>query len=89
MLEQLYEWAKRVLLLAQETRQNRTDIKELREEVAELSAVVQRLVYEIHRIKENEAHEREKLVLKLENEMLRFERRLSSGQASGEATDKE
>lgn len=44
MLKQLYEWAKWLLLLAQETRQNRTDVKELREEVAELSAVVQRLM---------------------------------------------
>jgi regulator of replication initiation timing len=89
MLKQLYEWAKWLLLLAQETRQNRTDIKELREEVAELSAAVQRLAYEIHRIKENEAHEHEKLALKLENEMLRFERRLPTGQKSGETTDAE
>lgn len=87
MWKQLYEWAKWLFLLAQETRQNRTDIKELREEVEELSAAVQRLAYEIHRIKENEAHEREKLTLKLENEMLRFERRLSSGQKSEESKE--
>ena len=42
----------------------------------------------IHRIKENEAHEREKLALKLENEMLRFERRLPSGQKNEETKDK-
>ncbi len=60
----------------------------MREEVAELSAAVQRLAYEMHRIKENEAHEREKLALKLENEMLRFERRLPSGQKNEESKDK-
>jgi hypothetical protein len=41
------------------------------------------LAYEVHRIgeqvkraAENEAHEREKLTLRLENELLKFERRL-------------
>jgi hypothetical protein len=35
--------------------------------------------YKLHRSKENKAHEREKIALRWENEMLRFERGLSSG----------
>jgi hypothetical protein len=34
------------------------------------------LVFEVRRTQENHAHEREKLALRLENEMLKLERRL-------------
>jgi hypothetical protein len=71
--------AKWLVLLTQETRQNRSDIKQLQQQLEELTTVVQELVYEVRRNKENDVHEREKLVLRLENELLRFERRLTSG----------
>jgi len=79
MWKQLYEWAKWLVLLAQETRQNRADIKELQQQLEELTTAVQALAYEVRRSKENESHEREKLVLRLENELLRFEQRLIAG----------
>ena len=79
MFKQLYDLVKQLLLLARETQQNKTEIKELRQELKDLTAIVQRLAYEIHRTSENETHEREKLVLRLENELLKFERRLPSG----------
>jgi hypothetical protein len=44
----------------------------------DLTAVVQRLAYKIHRISERETHERDKMQLRLENQLLRFERRLPS-----------
>jgi hypothetical protein len=50
---------------------------------------VRELAYEVRRSRENESHEREKLMLKLENEFLRFERRLTSGKPSEESKDKE
>ena len=78
MLKQLYDLLKRLLLVAHESHQNKTEIKELRQELKDLTAVVQRLAYEIHRVTENEAHEREKMALRLENELLKFERRLPS-----------
>jgi hypothetical protein len=78
MLKQLYDLVKKLLLVAHEAQQNKTEIKELRRELKDLTAVVQRLVYEIHRVSENEAHEREKMALRLENELLKFERRLPS-----------
>jgi hypothetical protein len=41
-----------------------------------MSEVLQRLVYEIHRVGERDDHEREKIKLWLENQLLKFERRL-------------
>ena len=61
---------------AQETQKNKGDIKELQKEVKELSAAVQRLIYEVHRTGENEQHEREKMALRFEIELLRSGRQL-------------
>lgn len=51
-----------------------------------MASVLERLAYEIHRVNEkvdyanrNEAQEREKLELRLENKLLKFERQLPSG----------
>jgi predicted nucleic acid-binding Zn-ribbon protein len=86
MWKEIYEWATQLLVLSKDTERNRTDIKEVREEVERLTLVVLGLVFEIKRLSEkidraheNETHEREKLALKLENDMLKFERRLPSG----------
>ncbi|MEK6301818.1 MAG: hypothetical protein AABO41_13995 [Acidobacteriota bacterium] len=55
------------------------------QQLRELARAMERLAYEVHRVNErvdsvstNEAQEREKLALQLENELLRFERRLPS-----------
>ena len=68
--------ATRFWKVAEETQRNSTAIRELRQEVDEIGRVLDRVLYELQRQKENEAHEREKLTLRLENELLRFERRL-------------
>ncbi len=85
MWKEIYEWVTQLLVFAKETERNRADIKELNKEVERLTLVVHGLAFEIKRLSEkidhaheNETHEREKLALKLENEMLRFERRLPS-----------
>ena len=79
MLRQLYDYAKSLLLIKEQTEKNAADIREVRQELKELTAAVQRLAYEIHRVHENEGHEREKMALRLENALLRFERRLPPG----------
>ena len=78
MLKKLYELAKQLFVLIQESQRNKNEIKELRQELKELTAAVQRVAYEVHRLGENDEHEREKLALRLENELLKFERRLPS-----------
>jgi hypothetical protein len=61
----------------------------MQHELEQLTATVRDLAYEVRRNKENEEHEREKLILKLDNAFLRFERRLTSGKPSEEPKDEE
>lgn len=77
MWKQVAESLKQLLLLTTEqTQRNRREIKEMRQEMQDLTRVVERLAYEVQRVRDHEVHEREKMALRLENEMLRFERRL-------------
>lgn len=76
MWQQLYDSLKKLLLLKEQTDKNVADIKELQQEVKALTAVVQQLIYEIRSSRNDEAHERANMALRLENEMLKFERRM-------------
>jgi len=71
MWKQLYDWFKWLLSLALEERKNSVAITELDRKIQTLAEAMQRMAYEIQRNKENEAHEREKLRLTIENEVLR------------------
>src|SRR5438093_11237960 len=84
MLLQLYEYARQLFNLKQQTEKNAADIKDLQQEMKALAAAIQRLAYEVQRNRENDQHEREKLLLRLENALLRFERRLPPGTAEDE-----
>jgi hypothetical protein len=86
MWKKIYEIIKDIFLLQRETQQNKEDIKELRNEVKQvrdemqkLILIVQKLSFDIQDIRNREESEREKLALRLENEMLKFERRLPQG----------
>jgi hypothetical protein len=48
-----------------------------------MGRVVDWLVSEVRHARETESHEREKLALRLENALLRFERRLPGGKQGG------
>ncbi len=76
MWKNLYDLTKKLFSLTKDTEQNKADIKELQQRLRDLSATVERMAYEIRFVRETERHEREKIVLQLENEMLKFERRL-------------
>ncbi len=93
MWKDLIEFTKSVFFLQRDTQQNKEDIKkteqnieknqqdikEIRKEFSQLVLVVEKLMFEIQRVSDRENAEREKLALQLENEMLKFERRLPSG----------
>ncbi len=79
MLKQLYELGKQLLSLTRDTQDNKAQIKELQQQMELLTGVVQRMEFERRRGQENDAHEREKLALRVENAMLQFERRLLAG----------
>lgn len=71
--------SKQLFTVVQETQKNKADIKEVREQLSDLTKAVERLAYEIHRVSEREQYERQLLKLQQENEMLRFQQRLLSG----------
>lgn len=75
-LKDLAAFVRQVLVLSKELEQNRADTKELQKDVLNLTLTVQRLADEIRLSAERESSGREKLALRLENELLKFERRL-------------
>jgi len=89
MWKKLYEIANLLFNFGKDLQQNRTDLKLLEAEVSELSTTtqtelhklrqaIQRLAYELQRERENGAHEREKLELRLEIQNLRHTQQLPS-----------
>jgi hypothetical protein len=69
MLKKLLDYFTRLLTLAEATRENKTEIAEMRAELRDLALTVQLLAHD-------QRHDMEKLALRLENELLKFERRL-------------
>ena len=55
MWKQIYESLKQLVLLSEQTRENRREIKALRQELRDLTAVVERLAHEMGRASENQA----------------------------------
>lgn len=92
MWKDIIQFGKDLLLLTRETQQNKADIKkgedktlalereidDLREDFNRLVHLVHQLTYDIEKVGNREKSEREKMALQLENEMLKFERRLPS-----------
>ncbi len=68
-----------MLLLPKTLTVIRKKSKEIRADIRDVYSKLERLAYEIQKIREEDRHEREKLALHLENELLKFERRLPSG----------
>ena len=83
MWKQLFDFIREALVLQRKTQQNKTDIKDARDEVRtlrhqveNLTLLTQQLMFDIQRIDEREQSERREIALKLENELLKLERRL-------------
>ena len=89
MWKQIFDMAKRLLLLTEDTKRNRDEIKEMREQIRDLAAAIERLAYEVRRVGDKDDNEREKLALRLENELLKFERRLPTAGRAGEREEEE
>lgn len=89
MWQKILDWAKYFLKHKEQTEKNTADIKEQERTIKDLTAALQRLAYELDRQRDNEAHEREKLSLRLENILLRSERGLPPGISKSEANTEE
>jgi uncharacterized protein YoxC len=82
MLKKLLELFRGQVFLAKDVQDNKESIARLPQEFDELSDLVMRLQYEVRSLREEERHEREKLVLSIENALLKFERRLPPAKGS-------
>lgn len=78
-LRQILDAVRYVFTLTQSLEESKRETAELRQEVEQLTELVRHLTYDLRYSLNDEKHEREKLALKIENEMLRFERRLPPG----------
>ena len=87
MLKPAFDFGKQILSLVKDVQQCKSDIKDIsqelketRQELRDLSDSVRSLAFQVQRIEDNERHEREKLVLRLENALLRHQQEI--GRAS-------
>ena len=89
MWKTLLIFIQNVLTLSKELEQTRADIKQINETLLKVTLTLQRLEDEIRIVSQRETSEREKLTLQLENEFLKFERRLpASAKKSTRGKDK-
>jgi hypothetical protein len=91
MWKKLFDLAKLVFTFGEQTKKNQENLEVVQEEVRQPTNIVQRLAMEIQRIrdeiqhmKEMERQEREILMLRLENEMLKSKRALPPNQHQDE-----
>jgi hypothetical protein len=78
MWKQIINLIQTVLTLAKDVEQYRSEIKEARNDILDLALQVQELKNEIKLIDQREAGERDKLLIKLENVLLKFEKSLGT-----------
>jgi len=81
MWKKLLSLGARFWRIAEENERNRTQLEAMQTEMQSMWRAMDALAFEVQRLKETDAHEREKLVLRLENELLKFERRLPPGKS--------
>lgn len=97
MWQKLYEITNLLFNFGKDLQQSRADIKQLQTELRDLSSstqeemrklreAIQRLAYEVQRTQENEAHEWEKLELRLEIQKLRAAKQLPQSEAAPDET---
>ncbi len=79
MWKLLADFAKKIAFLTQDTQKNKTDIAEIQKQIQALTEEMREMQHDIRRDRENSAHEHEKLLLRLEVALLRYERRTLTG----------
>jgi predicted RNase H-like nuclease (RuvC/YqgF family) len=78
MWSKLLEYLRHLLLHKEQTEKNTSDLKQVKQDVEELTSILQRFGLELAHLQVTEAHERENLALRLENALLRYQRSLPS-----------
>lgn len=89
MWKKIYDLLEQLVTLAQRVSRHDKQIEELRQEVRELTGMIHRLAVEVNRLADRQTSDREKMELWVENQMLRFERRLPPPRSDQEDSPKE
>lgn len=79
MWKQLLNFGKQIISLTRKTQEHDADIKEIRQELRALSETLQQMQFEQRHDRDMAARDRENLLLRLENYLLRSERGLPPG----------
>lgn len=79
MLEKIYDLLSKVFKLTTNVELHDKQIEKLNEEVKELNRLYRDLIIAINRVADRQESEREKILALVENQLLKFERRLPSG----------
>jgi hypothetical protein len=75
-VETIFEWFKSQWTLANDVNRLQNELNELQREQGEHLDLIKQLVFALQQERTERRHENELLMLKLENELLKFERRL-------------
>ncbi len=73
MIKELTQIFRDLAYFSELGRRNNDELKDLRNRHNDLALGIQQLAMELERLRENEAHEREKLLLKVENLLAKYE----------------
>ncbi len=76
MWEKIYNYGRMLFNLSEDLKANRDNTERLEQEVRDLTTVVRQLAFELQRTRENQAHEMEKLELRLKLELLQSVKQL-------------
>lgn len=76
MLHDLWKVTKTLVTLADDLQKYNAEIKEIRQELRDLTIIVHALAQDIKNSKQQDAQRHEKLLLEVENRLLKYERML-------------
>lgn len=76
MWEKIYNYGRMLFNLSEDLKANRDNTERLEQEVRDLTTVVRQLAFELQRTRENQAHEMEKMELRLKLEWLQSAKQL-------------
>jgi len=85
MWKRFFEVMRQVILLTDKTERNANDIAKLQESMKDLTLALEQLRYELYSVRDKNEHERSMIQLRLENQLLKFERRLKPGEESDDS----
>ena len=89
MWKKLYELLERLVTMSQRVSRHDEQIEELRRELREAIGMLHRLAMEVKSQQDRQEAERENIQLWVENQLLKFERRLPPGRSSEDASGDE